>query len=100
MCGLFGVWGEDPRQEHFRKNFAETLQELKHRGPDKQSFWSFDDLNLTLGHTRLAIQDLSMNGNQPMKSSDGRFILCFNGEIYNHLKIRHGLKEDGFLPPR
>jgi asparagine synthase (glutamine-hydrolysing) len=59
---------------------------LSHRGPDDYGAWRGS--NCTFQHWRLAVQDLSSAGRQPMVSSDGRFVICFNGEIYNHLEIR------------
>ena len=85
MCGIIGsvnvVWNEDP------------LNSLLHRGPDSKGYYSHDEVYL--GHTRLSIQDLSEAGNQPMISNDGRFILIFNGEIYNHWEIRELLFSQG-----
>ena len=61
------------------------------RGPDANSVINFDinDTQLKIGHTRLSIQDLSNNANQPMASFTGRFIISFNGEIYNHQELRN-----------
>ena len=59
---------------------------MKHRGPDKQKFQY--DKNLILGHTRLSILDLDQRNDQPMQSNDGRFILVFNGEIYNFKELK------------
>ena len=61
---------------------------LKHRGPDKQKYWIDKKNNIALGHTRLSIQDLSTNGSQPMESSNKRYVIVFNGEIYNHLELK------------
>jgi asparagine synthase (glutamine-hydrolysing) len=83
MCGILGYIGA---KSSSHKNL---LNSLKHRGPDNQS--SFYKEKIFLGHTRLAIQDLSENGNQPMFSNDGRFVIVFNGEIYNHVEIRETL---------
>lgn len=63
---------------------------LKHRGPDDFGVWVGD--GVALAHTRLAIVDLSSSGHQPMESASKRYVLSFNGEIYNHVKIRHTLK--------
>jgi asparagine synthase (glutamine-hydrolysing) len=64
---------------------------LSHRGPDASGYWC-DDLNVALGHTRLAILDTSLAGAQPMTSASGRFVMVFNGEIYNHHALRNELK--------
>ena len=60
---------------------------LKHRGPDFQDYWIDPKNRICLGHTRLSILDLSAAGNQPMKSDDERYIIFYNGEIYNHLDL-------------
>ena len=67
---------------------------ISHRGPDNNGTWSNKDLGLVLGHQRLSIIDLSKTGNQPMRSNSGRYILTYNGEIYNHLKIREELEKN------
>ena len=86
MCGIVGSintkWSKDP------------LFSITHRGPDYQDFINIK--NVYLGHTRLSIQDLSSLGNQPMQSSDGRFTLVYNGEIYNHWQLREKLIKKGY----
>ncbi len=78
MCGIVGLINTN--------NYDFDLNTLSHRGPDSKGF--FKDEDVYLGHTRLAIQDLSENGFQPMFTSDKRYIIVFNGEIYNHNEIR------------
>ncbi len=81
MCGIVGgVYSVN------RESVKKYVDSLIHRGPDSQGIYQED--SVFLGHTRLAIQDLSENGNQPMFSLDGRYVIVFNGEIYNHLEIR------------
>ena len=88
MCGIVGGIGlkEWP--------INQLLQCLSHRGPDSDGYYTQDDI--FLGHTRLSILDLSENGNQPMISGDGRFVIIYNGEIYNHWELRNELKEFKF----
>ena len=86
MCGIVG----GIRCGDFKT--AEVLNSLAHRGPDSSGYF-FDD-QLFLGHTRLAIQDLSDLGNQPFYSKDKNFVIVFNGEIYNHWDIRKDLLKD------
>ena len=66
---------------------------LAHRGPDGSGEWRSPDRRCWLGHTRLAILDLSANGAQPMIDSTTGNVIIFNGEIYNHLELRETLKE-------
>jgi asparagine synthase (glutamine-hydrolysing) len=80
MCGILGFIGSDVSDI--------DLSILKHRGPDSSGHVFINEKNVFLGHTRLAIQDLSESGAQPMTSASGRFIISFNGEIYNHLELR------------
>ena len=58
---------------------------LHHRGPDSVGFWVDYDVGVAFGHRRLAVVDLSAGGAQPMHSASGRYVISFNGEIYNHL---------------
>lgn len=65
---------------------------LTHRGPDSSGVWTDPGISLALAHRRLAILDLSPTGLQPMLSASGRYVLTFNGEIYNHLVLRQQLE--------
>ncbi len=102
MCGIAGVF--DRRLSSIEANgvVARMNAVQRHRGPDESGVWhGADGLGLTLGHTRLAILDLSAAGSQPMVSRDNRYILVFNGEIYNHRKLRTELSgEFSTLPWR
>lgn len=85
MCGILGIFnpeGIDPDTTRF----AAALRRLERRGPDDAGTWA--DGVVRLGHRRLAIVDLTAAGHQPMESSDKRYIIVFNGEIYNHLELR------------
>ena len=94
MCGFVGFWGghEIDRQSVL----ARMSREIAHRGPDDNGSWFDENSSFCFTHRRLAIQDLSEAGCQPMKSLDGRFVLVFNGEIYNHLKLRGELRNSGW----
>ncbi|MEO8403093.1 MAG: asparagine synthase (glutamine-hydrolyzing) [Chitinophagaceae bacterium] len=85
MCGITGAICPGHKDYIYK-----AINCIKHRGPDDQGI--FSDEFLSLGHNRLAILDLSINGHQPMYSSDGRYVLIFNGEIYNHTDIRSTLR--------
>lgn len=89
MCGISGMWScgslaPTPAVEAM-------TSALHHRGPDSRDVWSGADGAIALGHTRLAIVDLSEQGRQPMTSRSGRYVIVFNGEIYNHLELRKEL---------
>ncbi|MDC1140644.1 asparagine synthase (glutamine-hydrolyzing) [Gammaproteobacteria bacterium] len=85
MCGVMGQWGK----KTINKNeFVEQAKTMTHRGPDHFGSWFDDDNNVALGHLRLSILDLSATGNQPMESFSSRYVLSYNGEIYNFLSIK------------
>jgi len=85
MCGIIGT--TDLSSKSFEKNALKALNEIRHRGPDNQG--TFRDSEVFLGHTRLAIVDLSTQGDQPIYYSD--FVLVFNGELYNYIEIKEDL---------
>ena len=92
MCGILGVIpaiNED--------DFKIALNKLIHRGPDGYGTWTSEEKNLTLGHRRLSILDLSDAGKQPMHYYNNRYTITFNGEIYNYLELRENLQKDGFV---
>lgn len=93
MCGIVGLVG---RFEHKETLLAQSCDRIAHRGPDSHGFWEEADSGVAFGHVRLAIQDLSEQGHQPMASADQRFMLVFNGEIYNHPQLRQALEQDGY----
>lgn len=86
MCGIIGAIG------YLENRFDVSVNCITHRGPDSKGIYLNE--NVYLGHTRLSIQDLSANGNQPMFSSDGRYVIIFNGEIYNHNELRDEMLKD------
>ena len=94
MCGLTGYL----RPAGFSDAVAEQIighmsRTLIHRGPDDVGSWLDGDAGVALGHRRLSIIDLSSAGHQPMISASGRYVIAFNGEIYNHLQIRKELQK-------
>ncbi len=91
MCGISGIWDYDNRYDA-RRLVEQMNNRQQHRGPDYQDIKSLD--NITFGHTRLAIIDLDARANQPMISPDRRFILTFNGEIYNYRTLKKQLEPD------
>ncbi len=99
MCGLCGflTLHADTNSNTANATLKRMTAQLHHRGPDDSGIWHDADAQLGLGHTRLSILDLSPEGHQPMHSADGRFVLVFNGEIYNHraLRLELGQAETG-----
>ena len=96
MCGLAGLLGGVA--DSHSSSAKSMARALAHRGPDDHGLWcSSSELGIavTLVHRRLSIQDLSAAGHQPMQSACGRYVLVFNGEIYNQHQLRHGLERQG-----
>jgi len=87
MCGFLGLLGCNAS----KKDMDRSLALLRHRGPDASTTWTNQDASLWLGHTRLAILDLSNTGRQPMEDPTNGNVIVFNGEIYNHCEIRQEL---------
>ena len=96
MCGITGIL-QTPRASRSADLAAigPMTARLRHRGPDADGFWSDRDAGVAFGHRRLSIIDLSDAGRQPMLSSDGRFVITFNGEIYNYKPLRQELEGAG-----
>lgn len=98
MCGIAGIYkavaGVDLAVTAY--TMADTL---RHRGPDDAGVWCDAQHGLALAHRRLAIIDLTPQGHQPMISQSGRYVLVFNGEIYNFEVIRRELNAQGLAPP-
>lgn len=88
MCGFTGFYAWHFSADKQSEVIVKMTNTIKHRGPDSMGFWSDKKFGLGLGHRRLAILDTSPAGSQPMISLSGRYILVFNGEIYNHLDLR------------
>lgn len=93
MCGVVGILNRNgaPVSPQVLKRMTDSVA---HRGPDGEGFWI--DGSIGLGHRRLAIIDLSPAGHQPMQTSDGRFVISYNGEIYNHRELRTELEAKGY----
>jgi asparagine synthase (glutamine-hydrolysing) len=100
MCGIAGFMTPESHfssveAQRFLTNMSDAII---HRGPDDGGSWSDSEAGIWLGHRRLAIVDLSPAGHQPMQSASGRYMIAFNGEIYNHLTIRQELETIGQSP--
>lgn len=98
MCGLVGGWELNASQT-LSVSLNTALALIRHRGPDDSGTFSstLGSAELQMGSARLAILDLSPAGHMPMKSTDGRFILSFNGEITNYVEIKAELKDRGYV---
>ncbi len=97
MCGIAGILSYRRHHAEFDpETIARMTDAISHRGPDGHGFWSDREAGITLGHRRLAIIDLTDTGHQPMLSSSGRFVIAFNGEIYNFGILREQLRHLGY----
>ncbi|MDV7402973.1 asparagine synthetase B, partial [Arthrospira platensis SPKY1] len=90
-----GVWSNGEGAAAALMRMADTIVT---RGPDDSGIWHDRDSGVGLAHRRLSILDLSPAGHQPMACHTGRFIIAFNGEIYNHLDLRSALEAAGSAP--
>jgi asparagine synthase (glutamine-hydrolysing) len=96
MCGLAGFISAGPCEEQeLRARVCRMADQIVHRGPDDSGAWVDGEAGIALGSRRLAIVDLSPAGHQPMLSSCGRYVIAFNGEVYNFLDLRRELEPRG-----
>lgn len=94
MCGITGFFQDAP--DHKIELICDKMtRSLTRRGPDSHGIWIDSDQQVALGHTRLTIQDLSANGSQPMVSQDQRWVISYNGEIYNFRSLSASLRAGG-----
>jgi asparagine synthase (glutamine-hydrolysing) len=97
MCGITGFWSPDGlNADEARCTLTAMTDAIRHRGPDDGGEWVDPAPGIALGSRRLAIIDLSPAGHQPMESASGRFVIAFNGEIYNFQELRRQLIELGY----
>jgi len=92
MCGIAGFFGV--KNDHSFGIVKKLSESLYHRGPNDSGIWASEDGCAILSHRRLSINDLSPGGAQPMRSKSGRFVIVFNGEIYNFLELRKLLESE------
>lgn len=99
MCGITGVLFGCARGSAF-DIVTRMAEQIVHRGPDGQGEWIDTDVGIGLAHRRLAVLDISPAGHQPMVSASGRFVIVYNGEIYNYLAIRRELDAKNLAPEK
>ncbi len=95
MCGIAGIISLEPE-----RYIKPMLERVAHRGRDDEGVWVSEAIDqfgrkVCLGHRRLAIIDTSAAGHEPMLSADGRYVITFNGEIYNYRELREQLTSHG-----
>jgi asparagine synthase (glutamine-hydrolysing) len=98
MCGIAGLWLPPGKVVVDTRRVVRGMADaIRHRGPDGGDEWVDDQTGIALAHRRLSILDLSPAGAQPMWDISGRFVIVFNGEIYNHLDLRRRLEDESGL---
>jgi asparagine synthase (glutamine-hydrolysing) len=95
MCGISGFIQQGQTGDYLRATATAMADALSHRGPDGSGVWVDEPAGVALSHRRLSIQDLSPAGRQPMESACGRFVITFNGEVYNFRPLRAELEKAG-----
>ena len=98
MCGITGFFTTEKQlsSEEIGNIVENMCQSLIHRGPDDGGIWIDEEVGIALGHRRLSIVDLSPEGHQPMISANGRYVIVFNGEVYNFPELRKQLQSLGY----
>jgi len=98
MCGISGFFSSAAALPHAEAILQGMTDAIAYRGPDAQGHWCDLAHGIALGHRRLAVVDLTEAGAQPMHAASGRYVLVYNGEIYNHLALRARLEREGRAP--
>ena len=100
MCGIVGILDQRRRRpsEDTVRLLDSMAEPMRSRGPDGSGTWVDEQAGIGFGHRRLSILDLSEHGAQPMVSADGRWVITYNGEIYNHRELAADLKAAGVKP--
>ncbi|MDM8349793.1 asparagine synthase (glutamine-hydrolyzing) [Pseudomonas sp. sp1636] len=98
MCGLSGFISSSSLADSATQLLQSMIAAITHRGPDDSGTWYDAQAGIGLAHTRLSIVDLSPAGHQPMRSACDRYVIAFNGEIYNHLSLRKQLEHQQLAP--
>lgn len=95
MCGISGFMGPMTSRDQALDTVRAMTDAIAHRGPDDSGCWADESVGLALGNRRLAIVDLSPAGHQPMESAEGRYVMTYNGEVYNFGDLRAELEAKG-----
>jgi asparagine synthase (glutamine-hydrolysing) len=95
MCGFAGAFDPGCEAEHWPPRLAGMADALRHRGPDDEGIWHDAEAGLGLAFRRLAILDLSVAGHQPMVSASGRYVIAYNGEVFNFRALAAELESAG-----
>ncbi|MCH8314011.1 MAG: asparagine synthetase B, partial [Nitrospinae bacterium] len=95
MCGIAGIWSAGQGSVSLEPALKKMADAIRHRGPDDQGIWVDSQAGMGLAHRRLSILDLSPQGHQPMICANGRFVIAFNGEVYNFESLRRELDSLG-----
>lgn len=98
MCGFSGFLASEAPAGDLIAVAARMADRIRHRGPDDGGVWVDANAGIAIAHRRLSILDLSPAGAQPMQSVSGRWVLAYNGEVYNHLELRERLQGEGSAP--
>jgi len=93
MCGISGIWSNGRSRQAMESIIGRMNERQYHRGPDASGCWISPDTGMALGHRRLAVLDVSINGHQPMISRSKRYVIVYNGEVYNHGALRCELEK-------
>ena len=96
MCGIAGWVGNNKKSGASTEKVRvinKILDDQAYRGPDARGIWEDDSKKAVFGHNRLSIVELSEAGSQPMISNDGRWVISYNGELYNYKNLRERLKK-------
>lgn len=95
MCGLTGIFTQTSLNSNSEDSLRRMGRSLVHRGPDDEGIWMDPIAGIGLAHQRLSVIDLSSEGRQPMISASGRYVITYNGEVYNFLELRKELDQKG-----
>ncbi len=98
MCGIAGILDSSLQSsaEKLQTDIINMTNTIVHRGPNGEGFWIDENVGIALGHRRIAINDFSSDGQQPVFFLDGCYVISFDGEIYNHKQLRISLENEGY----